>query len=819
MPTQERRADGARQSEKKPLHSDDNMLSTALQAAEGVRWAGCWATANGIFDADPVRRSGAFADFAKDVAVGHNLTTKDGPGIIGAELGDFREKVSLRCNANVLGVHILGFDFDHMEPEDAEKALSCFQGKLYLAYSSFSHGKPDPETGRPDTRFRLFLPLKRPVSVDEHRVLWRAFHDPLSGSLSQGPDVGARAASNYFHGFRGVNPEALLPRWFTVADGDPLDPDEYLLASAVKASLDRAKITVDIRPDTRQKAYSDAALRSACDLISSMKTGGRHAELLKQARSIGGLLWTGLSFEEAHEALKQSGLAAGLSETEADRTARAGLEFGQEDPREIPMKPLEARLSELAALTVPEYEAIRKEASSELNIRAGVLDKLIADRRKQATADDKQDLFPAVEPWPDPVNGEEVLDDALAIFERFVVADIETLLAATVWSALTWFADFATVLPIVVISAPEKGCGKTVLLSVISELVQRPLCSSNISASSLFRSIEEWAPTLLVDEADSFIKDNEDLRGLLNCGHTRKTAYVVRSEERDGKWKPVLFTTWAPKALTGIALDRTLPDTILSRSILLPLRRKTQAEKVEIFRHAKDEVFEPVRRKLARWAADNGPKFGDTRPLMETLFNRNADNWEPLVALSSVAGGKWSARIQSVIQKFLGAEESPSLNETLLADIQEIFQSKGVTKVSTADMIAALCSDDERPWGTYNKGFPIKPNQLSRRLKGFGIHPKSIRVSASDTPKGYCVADFGESFRRYLHPSKKGKTSATTATTANEAGNEGFQTATTPAPVADKKILKQASKADVSDVADKTPKKEGVPDGYVTRSF
>jgi hypothetical protein len=47
----------------------------------------------------------------------------------------------------------------------------------------------------------------------------------------------------------------------------------------------------------------------------------------------------------------------------------------------------------------------------------------------------------------------------------------------------------------------------------------------------LFRYIEEVRPTLLIDEADSFVKDNEEMRGILNSGHTKAAAYVIRNVE------------------------------------------------------------------------------------------------------------------------------------------------------------------------------------------------------------------------------------------------------------------------------------------------
>jgi hypothetical protein len=66
------------------------------------------------------------------------------------------------------------------------------------------------------------------------------------------------------------------------------------------------------------------------------------------------------------------------------------------------------------------------------------------------------------------------------------------------------------------------------LLSVLSRLANRPVAAANISPSAFFRVIEEMRPTLLIDEADTFLRGNDELRGILNAGYTRDTAYVVR---------------------------------------------------------------------------------------------------------------------------------------------------------------------------------------------------------------------------------------------------------------------------------------------------
>ena len=138
-----------------------------------------------------------------------------------------------------------------------------------------------------------------------------------------------------------------------------------------------------------------------------------------------------------------------------------------------------------------------------------------------------------------------------------------------------------------IITAPEKRCGKSQFLFLLGRMVNRPFAASNITPAALFRSIDLWQPTLLIDEADTFIHENLELRGLLNCGHSRELAKVVRVVGD----KQILkcFYVWGAKALAGIG---RLADTLVDRAISLELRRKLPYERTERLRNAEPELFE-----------------------------------------------------------------------------------------------------------------------------------------------------------------------------------------------------------------------------------
>jgi putative DNA primase/helicase len=192
--------------------------------------------------------------------------------------------------------------------------------------------------------------------------------------------------------------------------------------------------------------------------------------------------------------------------------------------------------------------------------------------------------FPLVMPWHETIDPAELLTSISNTIQRFIICPPETAHAATLWIAMTWFIDVVQVAPLAIITAPEKRCGKSQFLFLLARLVNRPLAASNITPAALFRSIDTWKPTLLIDEADTFMRENEELRGLLNCGHTRDSAKIIRIV--GDKHIPKYFNVWGAKALAGIG---RLADTLVDRSISLELRRKLPHEKTERLRHAEPE--------------------------------------------------------------------------------------------------------------------------------------------------------------------------------------------------------------------------------------
>jgi putative DNA primase/helicase len=406
-----------------------------------------------------------------------------------------------------------------------------------------------------------------------------------------------------------------------------------------------------------------------------------------------------------------------------------------------------ALTARLAALDPFEYEKVRRFEAKQLGVSVVALDAEVQRaRRERKRQSGAEELFPTVTPWPEAVDPRDLLNEIHQVVRTFIICDPETAVAATLWIAFTWFIDHVQVAPLAVITAPEKRCGKSQLLNLIGALSRRPLTASNISPAALYRVIESHAPTLLIDEVDTFLGESEELRGVINSGHSRRAAFVVRTTGDDHK--PRQFSTWGAKALSGIG---TLADTLMDRAIVLNLRRKLPGENVERLRYADTEHFGRLLSKLARFEQDAGQAVGRARPLLPMELNDRAqDNWEPLLAIADLAGGHWPQMARDAARLISEAkEESVSLSVELLADVHDIFETTGAERMTSTELLRRLSSDELKRWSTFHRGQPMTARQFAKQVSEFGVEPRTLRFGDT-TAKGYQRSDFADAFRRYL---------------------------------------------------------------------
>ncbi|MGH6673880.1 MAG: DUF3631 domain-containing protein [Xanthobacteraceae bacterium] len=378
-----------------------------------------------------------------------------------------------------------------------------------------------------------------------------------------------------------------------------------------------------------------------------------------------------------------------------------------------------------------------------------MLDKLVAAERRDRMAFGEQGRALALappEPWPQSVDGAALLCELSDAIQRYVVVEPGAAETAALWVLHAHTLDAFAISPRLAITSPEKNCGKTTLLDVIGRLVPRPLATSNTTTAAVFRSIEAACPTLLIDEADTFLQGKDDLRGILNSGHRRSSAYVTRVV--GDAYEPCAFSTWAA---TAIAMIGRLPDTLENRSIAVRMRRRRPDEAVERLRADRCPELDVLGRKAARWAADNIEGLRSADPdVPACLQNRAADNWRPLIAIADAAGGDWPARVRQIAEHAAGAADAAQSDAVLLlTDIRSLFADTKSDQLKSADIAAALAGIEGRAWAEGGANGPLTRHRLAALLAPFGIRPQTIRIGTG-TAKGYQRAQFDDAFARYL---------------------------------------------------------------------
>ncbi len=350
------------------------------------------------------------------------------------------------------------------------------------------------------------------------------------------------------------------------------------------------------------------------------------------------------------------------------------------------------------------------------------------------------------EPWPEPVDGAELLDAMVTMFQRYLSLPDGAAQALPLWVLMAHYLDAFEVSPRLAVLSPVPECGKTTVLKLLARLVPIPLPTSNITSAVVYRVIEEHRPTLLIDEADTFFDPKSEMAGILNSGHTRDTAYVWRCASAEKEFDPRSFSTWTAMAIAQIG---TLPPTLDSRSITISMRRARPDEQLERLKRQHFSEIEILARQAVTWTGLNRQQLQNAEPQVpEGLNNRSADNWRPLLAIADLAGGQWPDKARKAALVLSGNVEPPQGVE-LLKDIRGVFDNLGPRHISSGDLCRELVELSDRPWGEFRRGFPLSQNQLAQLLKPFGIRPHVVRIGEK-TPRGYEHADFEDAFARYL---------------------------------------------------------------------
>jgi len=137
-----------------------------------------------------------------------------------------------------------------------------------------------------------------------------------------------------------------------------------------------------------------------------------------------------------------------------------------------------------------------------------------------------------------------ILRELTDAFQRHLLLPDAAAETLALWVIFTHTLESAEAAVRLGILSPVPECGKTVLLELLALLVPNPLPASNLTAAVIYRSLQHSTPTLLIDEADTFMDGQHALTGILNSGHKRAMAYVSRCVRVKDAFVVVNFPTF-----------------------------------------------------------------------------------------------------------------------------------------------------------------------------------------------------------------------------------------------------------------------------------
>jgi hypothetical protein len=300
-------------------------------------------------------------------------------------------------------------------------------------------------------------------------------------------------------------------------------------------------------------------------------------------------------------------------------------------------------------------------------------------------------------------------------------------MALACWAVLTYASPVFDAVPYLLLNGPA-GSGKSRLIDLLAEVVFRPLVTSNLSHAALFRSLDVYGGTALLDEAERLRESNapdvQELLSSLLSGY-RKGGTALRCEgDKSGAFQLRHFSVFGPKAFACI---NEVPHTLASRCIPVQMQRSPAGSEKHRRRFASEKArFQAIRDALhcaalsfgAEWLAM--PTRDDMCPEMS---GRDYELWQPIFAIAAwfedhgVTGLLPELR-RHAARCIVGSKESgiSPEDEAILQAVAATIRT-GRPKTA-AELLAAVQSQEPallRNWSA---------KRTASRLRNYGIKPR-----------------------------------------------------------------------------------------------
>jgi hypothetical protein len=264
------------------------------------------------------------------------------------------------------------------------------------------------------------------------------------------------------------------------------------------------------------------------------------------------------------------------------------------------------------------------------------------------------------------------------------------VLLLTCWTILTYVYPVFDAIPYLAIGGPT-GSGKTRVLDLLEQLVFRPISTSNLTNSVLFRHLDAFGGTALLDEAERFhnVRSPEtgELMSSLLAGYRRGKCISKSESLGDGRFAPRHYCVSGPKA---VACINSLPAPLASRSVSISMLRCPTGSPKPRLRVAADAAeWSLLRDALHATAMEHGPDWltlPSRQHVCPEMSGRNYELWQPLLAIAAWLEEQGVKNLLTRLQSFALRSVRDSRETTTPPEDEVLLQS-----------LAALLASGKRP--------------------------------------------------------------------------------------------------------------------------
>lgn len=391
-----------------------------------------------------------------------------------------------------------------------------------------------------------------------------------------------------------------------------------------------------------------------------------------------------------------------------------------------------------------------------------------ADAATAASAEPTREIPPIV-----PGRLAEVLQRVADHFRRYVVTtrddehDLFALWAAHTHTMSSWYTT-----PRLLIDSVMPNSGKTTVVEHMERLCCEPMQMTSITSPALLvRTMQGFATTLLIDEAEKVLKPDvvlPEVIATLNSGYKKgATRPVLAQNPESHEWEPVAMSTYAPILIAGNST--AIADDTRSRTIRVLLLPDYGGEAEESDWELIEADVNALGKDLADVMLAHSANLAKLRPEMpQGITGRMKEKWAAMTRIAHEAGGRWPGVVESLMLRDLQevtAERAEGLQSApravvFLRDLAAVWP-KGETFLGTTEAVQRLIRHNADYWG--------QDDLRGRRaltVQGFGrIVFESTKVqsgsNAAKTMRGYHVGSFervwrslGITFPDVLNPSQ-----------------------------------------------------------------